>query len=85
MSISYSGNSHRGNIYELHNLPQNLRPKIKFTMEHRFKELLLLDIHIKSENDLIITEPQTPNNTSTAIVISQKIPFLTPKQVDNAS
>ena len=40
----------RGNINDLHNLLQNLRPKIKFTKEHSFKELPFLDILIKTEN-----------------------------------
>ena len=38
-----------GNVNELNNLFQNLHPKIKFTMEHSFKELPLLDIPIKKQ------------------------------------
>ena len=34
---------------ELHNILQNLHPKIKFTMDS-FKELPFLDILIKTEN-----------------------------------
>ena len=37
-----------GHINNLHNLLQKLHPKIKFTMEHRFKELLFLDILINN-------------------------------------
>ena len=44
------------NINELHNLLQNLHPKIKFTMEYGFKELPFLDIYIKNENGQIITD-----------------------------
>ena len=32
-----------GDINELHNLLQNLHPKIKFTIEHSSKELTFLD------------------------------------------
>ena len=42
-------------INELHNLLQNLHPKIKFTMEHSSKELLFLDIIIKTINGQIFT------------------------------
>ena len=45
-----------GNIHELLNLLQNLYPKIKFTIEHIFKELQFLDILIKNENGQIITD-----------------------------
>ena len=45
-----------GDINELHNLLQNLHPKIKFTMEHSLKELSFLNILIKNENGQIITE-----------------------------
>ena len=45
-----------GNINYLHNLLQNLHPKIKFTMEHSFKELPSLDILIKSQNNQIIAD-----------------------------
>ena len=43
-------------IKELHNLLQNLHPKMKFTMEHSLKELPLLDILIKRVNSQIITD-----------------------------
>ena len=43
-------------INELHNLLQNLHPKIKFTMEHCSKELPFLDILIKNVNGQIITD-----------------------------
>ena len=43
-------------IYKLHNLLQNLHPKIKFPMEHSFKELPFLDISIKNKNSQIITD-----------------------------
>ena len=43
-------------INELHNLPQNLHPKIKFTMDHSSKELPFLDILIKNVNGQIITD-----------------------------
>ena len=42
----YSGNI-LGDINELHDLLQNLHPKIQFTMEHSLKELPYLDILIK--------------------------------------
>ena len=45
-----------GDINELHNLQQNLHPKIKFTMEHSSKELPFLDILIKNVNGQIITD-----------------------------
>ena len=37
-----------GDINELHNLLQNLHPKIEFTMEHSSKELPFLDILIRT-------------------------------------
>ena len=43
-------------IYELHDLLQNLYPKIKFTMKHSLKELPFLDILIKNVHDQIITD-----------------------------
>ena len=49
MTGSYFGNAHRGNVNNLHKLLQNLHPKIKFTIEHNFKELLVLDILIKNQ------------------------------------
>ena len=45
-----------GDINELHNLLQDLHPKIKFTMEHSSKELPFLDILIKNVNGQIITD-----------------------------
>ena len=45
-----------GNINDLHNLPQNQHPRIKFTMEYSFEELSFLDILIKNENGQIITD-----------------------------
>ena len=45
-----------GDINELHELLQNLHPKIKFTMEHSSKELPFLDIFVKNVNGKIITE-----------------------------
>ena len=50
MIVSYSEN-----INDLHNIFQNLHPKIKFTMEYSCKELPFLDIPIKNENGEIIT------------------------------
>ena len=43
-------------INELHNLLQNLHPKIKFTMEHSSKELPFLDILIKDVNGQIVID-----------------------------
>ena len=43
-----------GDINELHDLLQNLHPKIKFIMEHSLKELPFLDILIKNVNGKII-------------------------------
>ena len=45
-----------GNINDLQNLLQHLHPKIKFTMEHSFKEPPFLDILIKNKNSQIITD-----------------------------
>ena len=45
-----------GNINDLHILLQNLHPKIKFTLEHNFKELPFLDISIKNQSGQIITD-----------------------------
>ena len=61
-------------INNLHNLLQNLHPKITFIIEHSFKELPFLDMLIRNWNDQIIIDiyPQTPKNTS----ISK---FTTPK------
>ena len=55
-----------GDINDLHDLLQNLHPKIKFAMEHSSKELPFLDILIKNVNSQIITDiyQQTPNYTS---------------------
>ena len=33
-----------GNMNDLYNIFEKLHPKIKFTIEHRFKELPFLDI-----------------------------------------
>ena len=44
-----------GNINELHQLLQNLHPKMKFTMEYNSKEQPFLDILIKNKNGQIIT------------------------------
>ena len=53
-----------GNINDLHNLLQNLLPRIKFTMEHNFKEESFLDFQIKNENGQIITDIyQKPTHT----------------------
>ena len=53
-----------GNINKLLNLFQNLHPKIKWTMEHSFKEFPFLDIPSKNKNGQIITDiyhrPTTP-------------------------
>ena len=66
----------RGNIYELHNLLQNLHPKIKFTMEHSFKELPFLDILIKTKitksSQISATSRQTAKITPTSIVTTRK-------------
>ena len=60
----------RGDINELHDLLQNLHPKIKFTGEHSLKELSFLDILIKNVNgkssQISTTNQHTPNNTSTS-------------------
>ena len=48
--------SYSGDVNELHNLLQNLHPKIKFTMEHSSKELSFLDILIKNINGQVITD-----------------------------
>ena len=65
-----------GDINELHNLLQNLHPKIKFTMEHSSKELTFLDILIKMKmaksSQISITNQQTPNNISTSIATTRK-------------
>ena len=45
-----------GDINELDNLLQKLHPKMKFTMEHSFKDRPFLDILIKNENGQIITD-----------------------------
>ena len=45
-----------GNINDLHNLLQNLHPKIKFTIEHNFKELPFLIILNKIQNGQIILD-----------------------------
>ena len=59
-----------GNINELHNLLQNLHPKIKLTFEHSFKELPFLHILTKTKmaksSQISTTNPQTPNNTCTS-------------------
>ena len=47
--------SRSGDINELHNLLQNLHPKIKFTMEDSWRELPFLDI-IKTVKGQIITD-----------------------------
>ena len=43
-------------INELHDLLQNLHPKIKFTMEHSLEEVPFLDILIRSVNGKIIAD-----------------------------
>ena len=45
-----------GDINELHELLQNLTPRIKFTMEHSLKELPFLEMLIKNVNGEIITD-----------------------------
>ena len=45
-----------GGINELHNLRQNLNPKIKFTIEHISKERPFLDTLIKNVNGRIIID-----------------------------
>ena len=54
-----------GSIDDLHNLHQNLHPKIKFTMKHSFKEipLSLLKTKIAELSLIFTTNPQIPNNT----------------------
>ena len=53
-----------GDINKLHDLQQNLHPKIKFTMEHNLKELPFLDGLIKNVNGQIITDIcQKPTDT----------------------
>ena len=49
MIVSYSKNVHWETLINLHNLLQNLLPKIKFTMKYSFKEQPFLDILIKKE------------------------------------
>ena len=65
-----------GNINNLHKLLQNLHPKIKFTIEHNFKELPILDILIKIKrvklSQIYTTNLQSPNNTSILRVITPK-------------
>ena len=57
-----------GNIGDFHNFLQNLHPKIKFTMEHSFKELLFLHFVNKNQIGQIISDPQIYNNHSIWIV-----------------
>ena len=45
-----------GNIYDLHNLLQDLHPKIKFTIEHSHKKLKILGILQKNENGQVIID-----------------------------
>ena len=45
-----------GNINNLHNLPQNIHPKIKFSVEYNIREITFLDILIKNQNNLIIAD-----------------------------
>ena len=45
-----------GNINDLHNLLQNLHPKIYFIIEQNFKEVSFLDILIKFQNGQIIVD-----------------------------
>ena len=56
MTVSYYGNAYGAIFNDLHNLLQNLYPKIKFTIEHYFKGLSVLDILIKSQNGQIIID-----------------------------
>ena len=64
MIVSYSGIIYGGNINDLHNILQNLNPKIKFTMEYSCKELPFLDILVKNENGENITDIyHRPTNT----------------------
>ena len=43
-------------IKDLHNVLQNLHPKIKFTIKHNSKEQQFLDIIIKNQNGQIIID-----------------------------
>ena len=43
-------------IKDSHTLLLNIRPEIKFTMEHSFEALSFLDILIKKQNSQIITD-----------------------------
>ena len=45
-----------GIINDLHNLLQNLHPKIKFAIDHSFKEQPFFVIFIKNQNCLVITD-----------------------------
>ena len=60
----------------LQNLLRNIHPKIKFTMEHSFKELPFLEILIKTKmakfSQKFTTNPLTPNNTFISKVINPK-------------
>ena len=55
-----------GSIINLHNLLQNLHPKIKSPIKHNFKDITFLDNLIKNQNGQIILDvyhkPQIPNN-----------------------
>ena len=76
MTISYLGNVQGLNINNLYNLLQNLNLKIKFTIEHNFKELPFLDILIKNQNGQIILDiyhwPTDINYTSISRAIIPK-------------
>ena len=50
-----------GDINELHDLLQNLHPKIKFTVEHNLKELPFLYILIKKPKMVKSSQISTPN------------------------
>ena len=53
-----------GHNNELHNLLQNLHPRIKFTMEYSSKKLLFLDIILTNVNGQVITYVyHKPTNT----------------------
>ena len=52
MTVAYYVDAHN----DVHNLPQNLHPKIKFTIENNLKELPFLDILIRNQNGQIVID-----------------------------
>ena len=72
MTASYFWKCSQSHINDLHNLLQNLHPKINLTKEYNLKELPFLNILIKNQNELIITNlylnptiPPSQNQTLT--------------------